>query len=247
MCMGRFTFGRLPVLGLACALCVCSFQFAAEKEASAAFNIATDAFSISNAPGYCFAMAAFSKWYYVNHRSHPPLRRILSPRAQEEIARQLQDYYSKHLISMQADYCNHYHENQGDSFRRFATGLALGEPRIVLLMNKGKRGPVLHAVLAYEWNPEQEIIRVYDPNYNNAERVIDMEQGSYTSLDITYQAICFPEVLDTNSGLVKKMEILYQLYVASATNTAWARASQEPAAGPVRGSKPERNPRGPTR
>jgi hypothetical protein len=245
--MGRFTFGRLPVLGLACVLVVCSFQVAAEKQASAAFNIASDAFAISNAPGYCFAMAAFSKWYYLGHPGQPPLRRTLSPRAQEEIARQLQEYYSRHMISMQADYCNQYHENQAESFQRFVTALALGEPRIVLLMNKGKRGPVLHAVLAYEWSPEQEVIRVYDPNYSNAERVIDMEQGNYTSLDITYHAICFPEVLDANSGLVKKMESLYRVYVQSPTNIAWARGWQEPAAGPVRGSKPERNPRGPTR
>lgn len=106
---------------------------------------------------------------------------------------------------------------------------------------------MLHAVLAYEWNPEQEIIRVYDPNYNDAERIIDMEQGSYTSLDITYHAICFPEVLDKNSALERKMEQLYHTYVASALKTASARGWQDAVAGSVRRSKPERNSRGPTR
>ena len=83
----------------------------------------------------------------------------------------------------------------------------------MLLMNKTKSGPVLHAVLAYNWVPELRFLRIYDPNYNGQERVIDLERGEYTSLDITYHAICFPEVFNKHGGLVSKMESLYHAYL----------------------------------
>ncbi len=117
------------------------------------------------------------------------------------------------LDRLQAEYCNKYHQNPGDSFKRFAAGLLKGEPRIVLLMNKGPRGAILHAVLAYEYLPEHNAIRIYDPNYINDERFIDLEKRQYTSLDITYNAICFPEVLQQHPSLVNKMENLYTLHV----------------------------------
>ena len=81
-------------------------------------------------------------------------------------------------------------------------------------MNKGPHGAVLHAVLAYEWLPEQNVIKVYDPNYSKEERFIDLEKRRYTSLDITYNSICFPEVLNSHQGLVKRMEKLYTYHVS---------------------------------
>ena len=179
---------------------------------SAAFNVGRDAFSISNAPGWCFAMAAFSRWYYLTRQDAPPLRQVLDKRCQQRVASELQSFYSRNLIKIQADYCNQHHRNQAQSFRRFVSGLITGEPRIVLLMNKGPKGAVLHAVLAYAWVPEQNLIRIYDPNYSDEERVIDLETKEYTSLDITYNAICFPEVLHRHAGLLKKMKKLYQSY-----------------------------------
>ncbi len=182
--------------------------------ANAYFSVGRDTFTISNSPGYCFAMAAFSRWYYMVHHGEPPLRAVLNRNAQQRLARDLQQFYSKNLITIQADYCNRYHRNQGESFRQFLSGIMIGDPRLVLLMNKGRRGIVLHAVLAYEWMPENNVIKVYDPNYINAERFIDLEKREYQSLDITYHEICFPEVLDDHSALVAKMEKLYDTYIA---------------------------------
>ncbi|MEW6348690.1 MAG: hypothetical protein AB1646_06480 [Thermodesulfobacteriota bacterium] len=182
--------------------------------ANAYFNVGRDTFTISNSPGYCFAMAAFSRWYYLLHHGEPSLRAVLDKNAQQRLARDLQQFYSKNLITIQADYCNRFHRNQGESFKHFLSGLMIGDPRIVLLMNKGKRGIVLHAVLAYEWLPEDNVVKVYDPNYINAERFIDLEQRQYRSLDVTYNEICFPEVLDDHSALVAKMEKLYDTYIA---------------------------------
>ncbi|MCX5862373.1 MAG: hypothetical protein WCG29_06160 [Desulfomonile sp.] len=180
----------------------------------AAFRIHEDAFSISNSPGYCFAMVAFSRWYYLTRHETPPLRRVIAGQAQQKIARELQEFYSQNLIKIQADYCNRNHSEPSESFRAFIIGLVSGEPRIVLLMNKGPHGAVLHAVLAYEWLPEQNVIKVYDPNYSKEERFIDLEKRRYTSLDITYNSICFPEVLNSHQGLVKRMEKLYTYHVS---------------------------------
>jgi len=177
--------------------------------AHAEFNIERDAFSISNAPGWCFAMAAFSRWYYINHQGEPPLREALNAREQQRIAKELQDFYSKNLIKLQADYCNRYHGNQAIPFGRLVAGLMAGEPQLILLMNKGPRGAILHAVLAYEWIPEQKTLKIYDPNYSQEERFVSLEEGTYTSLDITYHAICFPDVLHYHRGLLTKMEALY--------------------------------------
>lgn len=184
------------------------------QPAQASFKVSRDGFSISNAPGYCFAMAAFSRWYYLNRAGYPPLRAALSRPIQTKIARELQAFYSRHLVGVQAEYCNRYSSDQTESFRRFILGLMMGEPRIVLLMNKGKRGAVLHAVLAWDWIPERNIVRIYDPNYCNEERYIDLNAKEYTSLDITYSAICFPEVLDDHEALVRKMQSLYNRYTA---------------------------------
>jgi hypothetical protein len=216
-------------------------------QAQQSFCVQDDAFSISNAPGYCFAMAAFARWYYLAHQGEPPLRKILDKRGQERIARELQEFYSRNLISLQAAYCNKYHGNQTESFKRFIAGLVAGEPRIVLLMNKGPRGAVLHAVLAYEWHPEQHILKIYDPNYCNEERFLDLERREYTSLDITYNAICFPEVLNNQVALVRKMESLYAFHVqprVAALAKAWRRAAFNPNQPTL---KREGHPRGPTR
>ena len=221
--------------------------FSGTTQAQPSFCVNDDAFSISNAPGYCFAMAAFSRWYYLTHQGEPPLRKILDKRGQRQIARELQEFYSKNLISLQAAYCNKYHGNQSESFKRFAAGLAMGEPRIVLLMNKGPRGAVLHAVLAYEWHPQQHILKIYDPNYCNEERLLDLERQEYTSLDITYDAICFPEVLHNHNALVRKMQSLYAFHVeprVAALAKNWRRAAFNPSQ-PV--LKREGYSRGPTR
>jgi len=185
----------------------------------ASFDVHRDTFSISNEPGWCFAMAAFSRWYYLTYHDAPPLRQVLDKRRQQRIASELQSFYSRNLIKIQADYCNQYIRNQSEYFRRFVTGLACGEPRIVLLMNKGPRGAVLHAVLAYAWVPEQNLIKVYDPNYCNCERVIDLERKEYTSLDITYNAICFPEVFHNHAALVNKMRQLHENFAVRASGT----------------------------
>jgi len=198
-------------LGLVCA---CTIGLLLADDSHAAFDIDRDAFSISNEPGYCFAMAAFARWYYLRNSGEPGLRLLLNQRIQTKIARDLQRFYSKHLIGVQADYCNEHHRDQRESYRRFLAGLTIGEPRIVLLMNKGNRGVVLHAVLAYEWLPEKNRLKVYDPNYPNQRRVVDLESKEYTSLDITYSEICFPEVLHHHRGLVKRMERLFRKNVA---------------------------------
>lgn len=187
---------------------------AGAAEAQRDFTVTEDAFSISNAPGYCFAMAAFSRWYYLTGEGRPPLRKALSTDVQQRIASELQKFYSTNLVTIQANYCNSCHEDPRESIQQFLAGLAKGEPRIVLLMNKSGRGAILHAVLAYEWVPERNIVKVYDPNYTNQERVIDLDQRRYTSLDVGYTAICFPEVLNDHSGLVHKMEALYDTHVA---------------------------------
>ncbi len=205
-------------------------------QADATFNITEDGFSISNAPGYCFAMAAFSKWYYLNRQQEAPLRKTLNKQTQTRIARELQDFYSKNLIKIQADYCNRNHGSQSTSFRRFIVGLTTGEPRIVLLMNKSAAGAVLHAVLAYAWIPERNTLKIYDPNYINEERYLELDKQTYTSLDITYHAVCFPEALEYHPGLLTKMEYLY------ANHGTTKRASLGPVADPEyrRASAPPR-------
>ncbi len=180
--------------------------------AAANFSIGRDTFSISNAPGYCFAIASFSRWYYLTNPDGPPLREALDKKTQVQIAKELQQFYSKNLVTVQADYCNRYHGKQTESFQRFVMGLVVGDPRIVLLMNKSRRGAVLHAVLAYGWLPEQNLLKVYDPNYLNQERFINLDKREYTSLDITYNAICFPATLQDHPELLKKMEALYEKY-----------------------------------
>ena len=247
--MGQFSCGRLfglRLVTLVFTLSLLGFGGTGDK-ASAAFEIAENTFSISNAPGYCFAMAAFSRWYFLTHNDGVPLRKALNRRVQEQVAKRLQEFYSKHLISTQADYCNQHHGNQTESFSNFVGGLLMGEPRLVLLMNKGRRGPILHAVLAYEWVPEKHLIKVYDPNYCNRERSIDLERGTYSSLDITYHSICFPEILNDHPELVKKMESLYASVVVP-KRTAWNVESRRaiPAAADPR-LKREANSRGPTR
>lgn len=122
-----------------------------------------------------------------------------------------------------------------------------GNPSIVLLMNKGPRGVVLHAVLAYEWVPEKNLIKIYDPNYLNRERHIDLSKSTYTSLDITYHAICFPDVLNDHPDLTKKITTLYAQLVESrlARNpAAWRKAAATPSDG---ASKREGHARGPTK
>jgi hypothetical protein len=238
--------GRL--LGLVVLTLSFSLVISVPGQAGAAFKVTEDAFSISNAPGYCFAMAVFARWYYLMHQGEPSLRKVMPKRAQQQIAKELQAYYSKNLVALQAEYCNRYHLNPGESFKRFAEGLLKGEPRIVLLMNKGPKGAVLHAVLAYEYLPHNNTIKVYDPNYINHERLINLEKREYTSLDITYNAICFPEVFHHHPSLVQKMENLYAVHVeqnnAKTTNVAW----RGPDAGHENGlSKRERYSRGPTR
>ena len=210
--MVRSLFGRLPGVWFVVFSLTALAALPGWRDAEAHFSLQRDAFNISNAPGYCFAMAAFSRWYYLTNSGGPCLRKALSSKTQQAIAKQLQLFYSKHLVGIQANYCNRYHGDQNESFRRFVTGLMIGEPRLVLLMNRSNRGVVLHAVLAYEWVPEQSMLRVYDPNYPNEERLIDLERREYTSLDITYHAICFPEVLHAHQGLVKKMKSLYNQY-----------------------------------
>jgi hypothetical protein len=216
-------------------------------QAQAAFSIGEDAFSISNAPGYCFAMAAFSRWYYLTHQGEPPLRKFLDKRTQQTIAKELQSFYSKNLITLQADFCNRFNGNQNESFKRFAEGLIKEEPRIVLLMSRGPRGAILHAVLAYGYLPDQNLVKIYDPNYLNDERLIDLERREYTSLDITYTAICFPEALQSNANLIRKMENLYASHVENkhpgVVMTNWSGAASGHAAG---ASKRERNSRGPS-
>ncbi|MEI7448083.1 MAG: hypothetical protein WCJ75_00555 [Desulfomonile sp.] len=199
--------------------------FGTKSGVQASFNVNEDAFSISNSPGYCFAMVAFSRWYYLAREGRPPLRKVIAGQAQQRIARELQEFYSKNLIKIQADYCNRHHGDPAESFKRLVVGLVSGEPRIVLLMNKGTLGAVLHAVLAYEWLPHQNLLKVYDPNYNKEERFIDVEKRQYTSLDITYNSICFPEVLNSHQALLKRMERLYAFHVD--------RSPQETYLGPV--------------
>jgi hypothetical protein len=232
--------GRL--FGLVSLILVCivaALALAAGRAQASSFCITDDAFAISNGPGYCFAMAAFSRWYYLTHQGEPPLRKALDKRAQQRVAKQLQEFYSQNLVTVQADFCNQYHGKHGESFNMLVAGLASGEPRLVLLMSRGDRGPILHAVLAYEWVPERQALKIYDPNYSSEERVIDLHKGLYTSLDITYNAICFPEVLNNYDSLVKKMESLYAS-VAPRRRTAAVEAWRGVAAGPDgRRLKPE--------
>jgi hypothetical protein len=162
-------------------------------------------------------MAAFSRWYYLNNNGAPKLGRLINKRTQRSIARELQRFYSKNLIGLQADYCNRHHYDQSESFRRFIVGLTIGEPRIVLLMNKGKQGAVLHAVLAHEWIPDRNWLKVYDPNYPGRDRILSLDRKEYTSLDITYNEICFPEALEKNQALLTKMRNLFGLYCVPRT------------------------------
>ncbi len=194
-------------------------------------------------------MAAFARWYYLSHQGEPPLRKVLDKRSQQSVARELQNFYSRNLISLQAEYCNKYHNRQAESFQHFAEGLLKGEPRIVLLMNKGPKGAILHAVLAYDYLPEHSLVKIYDPNYINQERVLDLERKEYTSLDVTYNAVCFPEVLQQHPGLMRKMETLYAYHVerrAPAVMATW-RGPAASAAARHGSSKQEQHPRGPTK
>jgi hypothetical protein len=239
--------GRPRFSGLSVLVVVASLLLIGANGASADFNIAEDSFCISNAPGYCFAMAAFSRWYYLNRPEELPLRKALDKKSQTQIARQLQEFYARNLVKLQADYCSANQSDQSESFKRFATAITMGEPRVVLLMNRGKSGPVLHAVLAYAWVPELKLLKIYDPNYNGTERTLDLERGNYTSLDITYHAICFPEVFNNNAGLARKMEGLYNSQLEKRMATApipWRRAAST---APDQRSKAERYSRGPTR
>lgn len=212
MSMTRVVSARLAAL-LGAIFCSIAFAFSPAGGFAAGFSVERDAFTISNAPGYCFAMTAFSRWYYLTNPAAPPLRTAIDEKTQECIAKELQQFYSKNLIGIQADYCNRYHGDQTESFRRFLAGVIMGEPRLVLLMKKGRQGAILHAVLAYEWIPEGNILKIYDPNYNDVERVIELDKKEYTSLDVTYHAICFPEVLHGHEGLVRKMQALYGAHV----------------------------------
>jgi hypothetical protein len=209
--MNKFFRGRMLGLVSLCLAGIISALGLLDARAHASeFCIADDAFSISNGPGYCFAMAAFSRWYYLTKQGEPPLRKAMDKGTQQRIARQLQEFYSRNLITLQADYCNQHQANQAQSFNAFVASVVSGDPRIVLLMNRGgDNGAILHAVLAYEWIPERRVVKVYDPNYINEERYIDIDSGRYTSLDITYNAICFPEVLNNHVALVQKMANLY--------------------------------------
>jgi hypothetical protein len=162
-------------------------------------------------------MAAFSRWYYLNNTAAPKLGQFINKRIQKNIARELQVFYSKNLIGLQADYCNRHHYDQSESFRRFIVGLTIGEPRIVLLMNKGKKGAVLHAVLAHEWIPDRNWLKVYDPNYPGRDRILSLDRKEYTSLDITYNEICFPEALENNPALLGKMQSLFGMYCVPRT------------------------------
>jgi hypothetical protein len=206
--MKRFVCVRRRARVFAAVLTVCCGVVGNAAGSSSTFDVKKDAFSISNAPGYCFAMAAFSRWYFLTNQGGPHLRQVFPAGVQKRIAKDLQEFYSKNLVGIQAQYCNRHHQDSSEPTRRLLVGLSAGEPRIVLLMNKGLRGAVLHAVLAYDWIPEKNTLRVYDPNYNNQERFIDLDKKEYTSLDIKYHAICFPEVLDDHEALVRKMETL---------------------------------------
>jgi hypothetical protein len=155
-------------------------------------------------------MAAFARWYYLTRRDDLPLKKAFTAASQRAIAKELQQFYSDSLVGLQADYCNAHQANQTESFQRFLTGILSGEPRIVLLMRKGIRRATLHAVLAYGWIPEKNMLRVYDPNYRNEERLIDLSRKKYSSLDVTYHAICFPEGLQDHMALTQRMEALCQ-------------------------------------
>ncbi len=211
---GFFSLKRILLCALLTALLVVS-QAIISNSAQASFDIAQDAFTISNAPGYCFAIAAFARWYYLNKPDGLPLRKMLDNKIQTKIAKQLQEFYSKNLVRIQADFCNRYNGNNSEPFRRLVSGLTAGEPRLVLLMNRGSSGAVLHAVLAFAWLPEKNLLKVYDPNYTSEERYIDLSSNGYTSLDITYHAICFPEVLEYHDELTRKIKYLYSAFASS--------------------------------
>jgi hypothetical protein len=210
---GFFSLKRVYLCALLVALLSVS-QAITSNSARASFEIAQDSFTISNAPGYCFAIAAFARWYYLNRPDGLPLRKMLDDKTQTKIAKQLQEFYSKNLVKIQADYCNRYNGNNSEPFRKLVSGLTAGEPRIILLMNKGASGAVLHAVLAFAWLPEKNLLKVYDPNYTSEERYIDLGSSGYTSLDITYHAICFPEALEYHDGLIRKIQYLYSAFAA---------------------------------
>ena len=110
--------GRPRFSGLSVLVVVASLVLICVSGASADFNIAEDSFCISNAPGYCFAMAAFSRWYYLNRPEDLPLRKALDKKVQTQIAGQLQEFYAKNLIKLQADYCGIGTPGQGPSVRQ---------------------------------------------------------------------------------------------------------------------------------
>ncbi len=211
---GLLSLKRIFFCALLVALLSISFLLTSSS-AQASFDVSQDAFTISNAPGYCFAMAAFARWYYLNRPDGLPLRKMINDKIQTKIAKQLQEFYSKNLVQIQADFCNRYNGNNSEPFRRLVSGLTAGEPRIVLLMNKGASRAVLHAVLAFAWLPEKNCLKVYDPNYINEDRYIDLGNNGYTSLDITYHAICFPEALEYHEGLTRKIRYLYSAFASA--------------------------------
>ena len=86
-------------------------------EATGDFSVKNDSFSISNEPGYCFAMAAFSRWYYLTKTDDLPLRKAFPPASQRAIAKELQKFYSESLVGLQADYCNTHQANQTGTYR----------------------------------------------------------------------------------------------------------------------------------
>src|SRR5208337_5067625 len=121
--------GRPCFCGLSVLVVVVSLLVLGINSASADVNVSEDSFCISNAPGYCFAMAAFSRWYYLNRSEDQPLRKALDKKVQTQIARQLQEFYAKNLIKIQADYCSANQSDQTESFKHLATALTMGEPR----------------------------------------------------------------------------------------------------------------------
>jgi hypothetical protein len=227
--MTSSVFGRVSKCTVAILLLTCVFLTCLPDKSHGAFKVDRDGFSISNAPGWCFAMAAFARWYYLMNQDAPHLREMFDERSQQRIAGELQAFYSRNLLKIQAEYCNRDYLEKAHSFARLVAGLTMGEPRIVLLMNKSARGVVLHAVLAYVWLPDSNSLMVYDPNYCNRERVIELDKGEYTSLDVTYHAFCFPEVLHQHAGLVKKMETL----CATCLGPGAASGSKRPVAKPL--------------
>ena len=86
--MSYFTSGRLwtyvALAVLQAALLLQGFLSTAD-----AFDVKQDAFSISNSPGWCFAMTAYSRWYYLVRQDDPPLRQACDARDQQRICKEI--------------------------------------------------------------------------------------------------------------------------------------------------------------